>query len=77
MPTANVDDYLAQIASEEARACLAHLRKVIKAAAPEAVESISYGIPMYKQNGMVISMAAFKNHCSLYPGTRCEILQKS
>jgi uncharacterized protein YdhG (YjbR/CyaY superfamily) len=44
------------------------LRTVILAAAPEVEECIGYGIPCYKQNGMVISMAAYKNHCSLYPG---------
>jgi uncharacterized protein YdhG (YjbR/CyaY superfamily) len=65
---ATVDEYLALVLSDEARACLEHLRTVIIAAAPEAEESIGYGIPCYKQNGMVISMAAYKNHCSLYPG---------
>jgi uncharacterized protein YdhG (YjbR/CyaY superfamily) len=67
MPS-TVDEYFAEVVSDEARLCLEHLREVIRAAAPEAEESIGYGIPCYKQSGMVISMAAYKNHCSLYPG---------
>ena len=64
----DVDDYLQFVTSETARGTLCHLREVIRAAAPEAEEVISYGIPTYKQHGMVISFAAFKNHCSLFPG---------
>lgn len=64
----NVDDYLASVSDDRARACLSHLRDVIRKAAPEAEECIRYGIPTYKQNGFVISFAAFKNHCSLFPG---------
>jgi uncharacterized protein YdhG (YjbR/CyaY superfamily) len=48
------------------RAALQKLRKTIKAAAPEATEVISYGIPGYKHHGMLVYYAAFKNHCSLF-----------
>ena len=48
------------------RAALQQLRKTIKAAAPEATELISYGIPGYKHHGMLVYFAAFKNHCSLF-----------
>ncbi|MFX7874634.1 DUF1801 domain-containing protein, partial [Acinetobacter baumannii] len=41
---------------------------VIREAAPEAEECISYGIPTYKFKGMVASFGAFKNHCSFFPG---------
>ena len=51
------------------RAALQKLRKTIKAAAPEATEVISYGIPSYKHHGYLVGFAAFKNHCSLFPGT--------
>lgn len=63
----NVDEYLAAL-PEDARTTLEKVRKAIKAAAPKATEGISYQMPMYKQNGMVIGFAAFKNHCSIFPG---------
>ena len=48
------------------RAALQKLRQTIKAAAPEATELISYGIPAYKHHGMLVYFAAFKEHCSLF-----------
>src|SRR3989449_8780131 len=51
------------------RAALQKLRKTIKAAAPEATEVISYGIPMFKHHGMLVGYAAFKDHCSLFMST--------
>jgi uncharacterized protein YdhG (YjbR/CyaY superfamily) len=63
-----VDDYLATL-PKEARVTLEKIRKIIKAAAPRATEGISYQMPMYKQNGMLMGLAAFKNHCSLFPGS--------
>jgi len=64
-PAKNVDEYLAGV-PKEARATLEKLRKTIKAAAPRATEVISYQMPMYKQNGMLVGFAAFKDHCSLF-----------
>jgi len=51
------------------RAALQKLRKTIKAAAPEATEVISYGIPMFKHHGLLVGYAAFKDHCSLFMAT--------
>lgn len=51
-----------------ARECLITLRKIIRDEVPEADECISYGIPTYKLHGMIASFAAFKNHCSFFPG---------
>jgi uncharacterized protein YdhG (YjbR/CyaY superfamily) len=62
-----VDDYLAAL-PEEARATLEKIRKTIKAAAPKATEVISYQMPMYKYHGMLVGFAAFKDHCSFFPG---------
>jgi uncharacterized protein YdhG (YjbR/CyaY superfamily) len=70
-----VDDYLAAL-PEEARATLEKLRKVIKAAAPNATEGISYQMPMYKQHGMLVGFAAFKNHCSFFPGAKALVDHK-
>ena len=65
---ANVDDYLDRVGSESARASLSALRAIILDEAPEAQELISYGIPTYKLNGFVASFAAYKKHCSFFPG---------
>lgn len=67
-PARNVDEYLAGV-PKEARATLEKLRRTIRAAAPMAAEVISYQIPMYKHHGMVVGFAAFKNHCSIFPGS--------
>ena len=64
-----VDDYLAAV-PEQARATLEKIRKTIKAVAPQATEVISYQIPMFKQHGMLVGFAAFKGHCSLFPGSK-------
>ena len=66
-PAKNVDEYLAGV-PKAARATLEKLRRTIKAAAPMASEGISYQMPMYKHHGMVVGFAAFKNHCSIFPG---------
>ncbi|MGE5082976.1 MAG: iron chaperone [Acidobacteriota bacterium] len=62
-----VDEYLAKV-PEPARSTLTHIRQVIRSAVPqEATEVISYRIPMFKYNGMLIGYAAFSKHCSLFP----------
>jgi uncharacterized protein YdhG (YjbR/CyaY superfamily) len=66
-PAKDVDEYLAGV-PKEARATLEKLRQTIKAAAPMASEVISYQMPMYKHQGMVVGFAAFKDHCSIFPG---------
>ncbi|MGH9875852.1 MAG: iron chaperone [Pyrinomonadaceae bacterium] len=67
-PISDVDSYLSKV-TPEARATLEKLRKTIKAAVPKAVEVISYDIPTFKLDGrMLVSYAAFKNHCSFFPG---------
>ena len=43
------------------------LRKTIKAAAPEATETISYQMPAFKDHGRIlVYYAAFKDHYSLF-----------
>jgi uncharacterized protein YdhG (YjbR/CyaY superfamily) len=62
----DVDAYLAALPAEQ-RAALEDVRRTIKAAAPEAAEAISYGIPGYKLNGKpLIHFGAAKNHCAIY-----------
>jgi len=65
---ANVDDYLSPLSADK-RAALERLRSVIKSAAPNAEECISYNIPTYKLDGkMIVSFGAAANHCALYAG---------
>ncbi len=61
-----VDAYLNSF-PEEIQAVMRDIRKTILEAAPEATESISYGMPAYKLNGKpLVYFAAFKNHIGLY-----------
>src|SRR5262245_34994378 len=65
----DIDDYLSRVPPDP-RATLEKLRKDIKSAAPKAVETISYGIPTFKyRDRMLVSFAAFKEHCSFFPGS--------
>jgi len=61
----DVNGYLAGV-SGEAWAALEKLRKTIRAAAPEATETITYRIPILKYQGPLVGFAAFKNHCSFF-----------
>jgi uncharacterized protein YdhG (YjbR/CyaY superfamily) len=63
-----VDEYLARV-PPGFRASLQQLRKTIKAAAPEADEVISYQIPAFRLNGILVYYAAFKDHCSFFVGS--------
>jgi uncharacterized protein YdhG (YjbR/CyaY superfamily) len=62
-----IDEYLAGV-PEPARSTLEKMRAVIRAAAPaETTEGIGYGLPMFRYNGPLVALGAFKNHCSLFP----------
>ena len=63
----SAEEYLAAC-PEESRAALEDLRQVIRAIVPEASEVISYGMPTFRVHGrMLVSYAAFSDHCSLFP----------
>ena len=62
----DVDAYLAALPDEQ-RTALEEVRGMIKGAAPEAAEAISYGIPGYTHKGKpLIHFGATKNHCAIY-----------
>lgn len=65
-PTQDMDGFLAMV-PEEVRAALEKLRKTIRSAAPDATETIGYGVPMFKHQGRpLVSFGAGKNHCAFY-----------
>lgn len=64
-----VDRYLKGVEPRQ-RAELERIRKTVQRLAPEAVESISYGMPTFKLTERpLIHFAAFKNHMSIFPAS--------
>lgn len=63
----NVDDYVAGF-PKETQELLRQMRATIKAAAPDADEVISYAMPAYKLNGMLVYFAGYARHVGFYPG---------
>ncbi len=50
------------------RAAIEQLRRVVRAAAPDAVECVSYGLPAFKLHGKgLVAFGGWTEHCSLYP----------
>lgn len=66
---ATVAEYLAAQPAPR-RAALEELRATIRAAAPDAIESIAYDMPAYRLDGrFLVSFAAFTKHYSLFPAS--------
>jgi uncharacterized protein YdhG (YjbR/CyaY superfamily) len=61
-----IDGYISQF-SAEVQAVLEKVRDTIRGAAPDATEVISYQMPAFKQQGILVHFAAWKNHIGLYP----------
>ena len=61
-----VEEYFARL-DTLSHESLSELRRIIKSVATGAVETISYGMPCFKENGILVYYAAFKNHFSLFP----------
>src|SRR5213593_5020746 len=64
--TNTIDEYLAAL-SDDKRAALKKLRSTIRTAAPKAEECISYQLPAFRLNGMLVAFGATANHCAFYP----------
>lgn len=62
----SIDDYIGEF-PENIQVILKELREVIKKAAPEATEKISYQMPTYYLEGNLVHFAAYKNHIGFYP----------
>ena len=65
----SIDGYIAAF-PPEVRAILEKIRLTIGTAAPDADEAISYRMPTFKQDGVLVHFAAFKHHIGLYPPIR-------
>lgn len=73
---ASVDAYIAGF-PDDVRPILMRIRAIAREAAPDADETISYGIPTFKRDGAVFHFAAFKRHVGLYPPVRDAALAKA
>ncbi|HEV8286310.1 MAG TPA: DUF1801 domain-containing protein [Chitinophagaceae bacterium] len=61
-----VNEYLSTL-PENTRYIVERLRKAIKQAASQSEELISYNMPAFKFNGMLVWYAAYKGHIGFYP----------
>lgn len=62
----SIDEYIDTF-PERVQRILNELRQTIKDAAPEAEETINYGIPTFTLNGNLVHFAAFDKHIGFYP----------
>lgn len=63
---ASIDDYIAAQPTD-VQDILHQIRATIRKAAPKATERISYGMPCWVQEGVLVYVGAFKKHIGLYP----------
>jgi uncharacterized protein YdhG (YjbR/CyaY superfamily) len=69
----SVEAYLAAL-PEERRTALEELRQAIRAAAPDATETIAYQMPALRTHGQfLVSYAAFKAHYSIFPASEAVV----
>lgn len=62
----NIDKYIAQF-PKETQQLLKQIRALVNQAAPEAEETIKYGMPTFVLNGNLVHFAGYKNHIGFYP----------
>jgi uncharacterized protein YdhG (YjbR/CyaY superfamily) len=62
----NIDEYIAGFPID-IQEKLQYLRQTIRDAAPDAKETISYGIPTFTLKGNLVHFAAYKKHIGFYP----------
>lgn len=61
-----IDEFIAQY-PPSTQQILQKMRSVIHEAAPEAGETIAYGIPTFTLHGYLVHFSAYKNHIGFYP----------
>ena len=62
----NIDEYIAML-PKEVQDKLREMRELIQETVPEAEEIISYKMPTFRLNGILVHFAAYKNHIGFYP----------
>jgi len=62
----DVDEYIAGF-PQETSAILAKIREIIREAAPQAHETINYGVPTFTLKGNLVHFAGYKSHVGFYP----------
>ena len=69
-----VDEYMAAL-TDERHAGIETLRQAVNKAAPDATETIAYGMPALRSHGgqFLVSYAAYKNHYSLFPASEAVV----
>lgn len=63
---ATIDEYIAAF-PEEKQVLLEAVRQAVRKAAPEAEETIKYGMPTFMWKGNLVHFAAFNSHIGFYP----------
>ncbi len=66
MAAKNIDEFIAEY-PDDVQKVLKKIRATIKKAAPNADETINYGIPTFTLNGNLVHFSAFKKHVGFYP----------
>lgn len=61
-----IDEYTAAF-PKDIQSILETLRQTIHTTVPGAEETISYQMPAFKLNGIIVYFAAFKNHIGFFP----------
>lgn len=61
-----IDQYISSY-PKDVRISLKKIRIAIRLTAPEAEETIKYGIPTFQLHGDLVYFAAYKNHIGFYP----------
>jgi uncharacterized protein YdhG (YjbR/CyaY superfamily) len=72
---ATIDEYIATF-SPDVQTILQKIRATVAKAVPKAQEKISYRIPAFELDGVVIYFAAFKKHIGVFPPVRDAKLKK-
>jgi len=69
IPSKYIDNYIAAFPADT-QLLLDQLREIISKAAPEAKEKLSYQMPAFELNGILVYFAGYKNHIGFYPTSK-------
>ena len=72
----NIDEYIAGF-PPKVQAILEKIRATVRRASPDAEERISYRMPSFSLNGVLIYFAAFQNHIGVYPPVPAELRKEA